>query len=316
MKKTVFIFPGIGSQHVGMGKEFYQNFKVVRDTFKEASDVLNIDFVDICFANTGESRLNQLENSQLALLTVSVATYRLYMEEAGGIPQFCLGHSLGEYSALCSAGAITFLDTLMIVKERGNILDKAAANYDGLMAWVINLDNKIVDKICSQGQEQGQQVYVSAYDAPKQSSISGLKDDVIKTGRRLEKEGAIVYPLKLTGPFHSPLMKNAARSLNSIFEKYDFQQPLYPVIANHNALPYNGKDCIVDNLSLQLMGPVRWQASVEYILKQGVELAVEVGPDKVLKHLMQKNTPLIRTFSLGTMKDLHMIKKSELNSRN
>jgi [acyl-carrier-protein] S-malonyltransferase len=308
MKKKVFIFPGVGSQHVGMGKEFFENFKAARETFEEACDVLKVDFVKMCFSDEGKEELNKLDNSQLALLTVSVATYRVYMKEVGGSPQYCMGHSLGEYSALCSARVIRFPDALAIVKQRGRILGEIAAAHEGIMAWVINLDNKIVEKICGKSLAEGREIYVSAYDAPKQSSISGPRDTVIAVGRELEKEGAIVYPLKLSGPFHSPFMARAGEELKGILEQYKYRESVYPVIANHNAGLYKDENSVVENLSLQLSKPIRWQASVEYLLKQGVELAVELGPDRVLKHLMQNNTDAIRTFSLGNMKDLKVIK--------
>ncbi|MGD2085116.1 MAG: ACP S-malonyltransferase [Candidatus Aminicenantes bacterium] len=309
MTRTAFLFPGVGSQHAGMGEDFYRNFKIVRDTFEEANDVLGMDLVKICFSDNGKAKLSQLEISQCALLTLSVATFRFYMEEVELPPLYCMGHSLGEYSALCCTGVIQFPDALSIVKQRGNILKEVAQTLDGLMAWVINLDNKIVEKICSESLKQDQEIYVSAYDAPKQSSISGSKDVVIKTGRKLEKEGAIVYPLKLSGPFHSPFMKPAAEQLRSILTQYEFDSPLCPVIANHCALLYQDKENVVDNLSMQLIRPVCWQSSVDYLLEQEIRLAIEMGPDRVLKHLMQSNTDLIDTISLRDMNDLEMVKE-------
>jgi [acyl-carrier-protein] S-malonyltransferase len=126
----------------------------------------------------------------------------------------------------------------------------------------------------------------------------------MQVGKKLEKEGAIVYPLKLSGPFHSPLMEQAAKKFKAILLGYTFSSPIYPVIANYNASPYNDKNCLPDCLSLQLIHPIRWQASVDFILKQGIEIAIELGPDRVLKHLMKNNTDKILTFSLNNMKDL------------
>ena len=304
MSRKVLIFPGVGSHHVGMGKEFYQNFQVVRDTFEEASEVLKVDMAAMCFSVENAEKLNRLENSQTALLTLSTATYKIYMKEVGEIPAYSMGHSLGEYSALCCAGIVQFPETLKLVKERSRILNEVAFTMDGIMAWVINLDNKIVENVCKQEREHGHQVYVSAYDAPKQSSISGTKEAVMQVGRKLEKEGAIVYPLKLSGPFHSPLMEQAAEKFKAILLGYTFSSPIYPVIANYNARPYNDKNCLADCLSLQLIHPIRWQASVDFILKQGIEIAIELGPDRVLKHLMKNNTDKVLPFSLNNMKDL------------
>lgn len=309
MKHILFMFPGVGSQHTGMGKEFFENYKVVGKTFEEAGDILKDDLVKMCFSDKEKERLSMLENSQIALLTVSIAIFRVYMEEVGEVPQYCLGHSLGEYSALCCAGVMSFPDALRIVKERGKILADVAAGRNGIMAWVINLDNKIVEAVCAESRDEGKEVYVSAYDAPAQSTISGPKEIVIETGRKLEKKGAIVYPLKLTGPFHSPFMKSAAAQLKLILGQYRYSRPVFPVIANHNAKLYESENSVVDSLSLQLINPIRWQDSVGYLLNRGIDMAIELGPDKVLKHLMRNNTDLIRGFSLGNMDDLKLIKE-------
>jgi [acyl-carrier-protein] S-malonyltransferase len=306
------MFPGVGSHYTGMGKEFYDNFSVVKETFEEASDTLGVDFPGICFYPEGKEELNKLENSQTSLVTLSVATYRVYMQEIGILPDFGMGHSLGEYSALCSAGIIKFADTLVLVKQRGIILNEVAKTMDGMMAWVINLDNKIVVEKCREISAEGRKVFVSAYDAPTQSSISGLKDDVITVGRRLEKEGAIVYPLKLLeGPFHSPFMKEAAGRIKSLLDQYEFEKPRFPVVANYNGLVYGeeGKESVINSLSLQLVSPIRWQASLEYVAQQGAEIAFEIGPNKVLKHLVQNNNKSIRTYSLENMNDLKLIEE-------
>jgi [acyl-carrier-protein] S-malonyltransferase len=311
MKEKVFLFPGVGSHHVGMGKEFYENFKTARDIFEEAGDVLGLDLARLCFNPAEKSKLDRLEISQSALVTVSMAIYRVYAQEIGDMPAHCMGHSLGEYSALCSAGVIRFADTIEIVKQRGIILNEAAAAVDGLMAWVINLDNKVVEQRCREYSEEAREVYVSAYDAPAQSSISGLKQDVIKVGRILEKDGAIVYPLKLSGPFHSPFMKKAAHHIRSLLGQYEYGEPLFPVIANRSALFYEAdKENIIDNLSLQLVSPILWQHSVEYMVGRRIETAIEMGPDKVLKHLLKNNTLSIRTYSLENTKDLELLRNS------
>lgn len=309
MKKMVFMFPGVGSQCTGMGKDFYENFKIARETFEEASDVLNVDFCRLCFSTAAKTELAELENSQIALLTVSTATHRVYMEEIGLVPQYYLGHSLGEYSALCSAGIIEFAQALKVVRERGKILKKAAATMDGMMAWVINLDSNITGKLCRESFDKGENIYISAYDSPTQSSISGSKQAVMTVGRKLEKEGAIVYPLKLSGPFHCPLMEKSAEQMKAILNRCEYRTPGYPVLANRDAQLYQDKESVVNNLSLQLVQPIRWQASIDYLLKQGITCAVEMGPDKVLKHILKNNTSSIAMSSLGNIKDLEMIKK-------
>lgn len=308
IEKIAFMFPGVGSQCPGMGKDFYHQFKIARETFAEAGDVLKMDLERLCFSSSEEKELGKLENSQIALLTVSTAIQRVYKEEIRLAPRFCLGHSLGEYSALCCADIMKFSDALNIVKERGRILSQAASTMEGIMAWVINLDSKITKKICGESQAQGEEIYISAYDSPTQSSISGSKASVRKVGRKLEKQGAIVYPLKLTGPFHSPLMKKAAAQMRRILSQYEYNPPAYPVIANRDARLYQDKTSVIENLSMQLIQPICWQASVEYLLQQEITTAIEMGPDKVLKHILKNNISSIGMYSLGNMKDLEIIK--------
>jgi len=309
MKKTAFLYPGVGSHHAQMGKELYEDFDIIRHTFEEASDSSHIDFAKMCFAPPNESVLGQLINSQSALLVLSVAVNRLFLREVGINPEYAMGYSLGEYSALCSAGVISFPDSIKLVNQRGKLLNDAAESMVGIMAWLINLDTQIVEKMCIESREEGHEIFVSAYDAPKQSSISGSKDAVFTVGRKLEQAGAIVYPLKLSGPFHSIMMKSAGEQFKTILQQYSFNPPTFPVIANYSGLPYDvaSNNSIVNNLFLQLINPILWKNSIDFLINNGVEIAVELGPDKVLKHLLLKNTPRIQTFSLGSTGDLKKI---------
>lgn len=308
MNNIICMFPGVGSHHVGMGKFFYENFKTAREIFEEASDALKMDFARLCLSEESKNTLNTLENAQVALLTVSTVTYRVYMEEVGIEPLYCLGHSLGEYSALCAAGVIRFHDALAIVRDRGIILNRAASVMKGMMAWVINLDYKVTERICEDYAKQGYQVFVSAYDSPVQSTISGLRDAVMSVGRKLEQEGAIVYPLQLSGPFHCSLMNEAALAMENILRQYIFFDARFPVIANQNAQCYDGIESIASNLSLQLVRPIRWRDSIRYVVDRGIKIAIEMGPDKVLRHLMKNNTDSIQVYSLENGKDFEMIK--------
>lgn len=309
MKKIVFMFPGVGSQYVGMGKEFYDSYNVVRETFAEASDVLKKDFSGLCFSDSSKDELKELGNAQLALVVLSVATYRVYMQEIGVPPQYCMGHSLGEYSALCCAGVIRFPDVLRLIKERGSIIKNVAVSLDGTMMWVINIDVQTVGKICKEFSREGEEVFVSAYDSPSQLSISGQNGSVMKAARKLEENGALVYPLKLSGPFHCPLMRRAAEEMRAVLQQYNYYPPVYPVIANRNAQLYSDPQKVIDNLSLQLISPVRWQASILYLLSQEVEMAIEMGPKDVLKFLLEKNSDAIRTFTLDNNDDLNNLKE-------
>lgn len=304
----IFMFPGVGSHYIGMGKFFYDNFKIAGEIFEEASDALKIDFARLCFSEESKKELNTLENAQVALVTVSTAAYRVYMEEVGSEPLYCLGHSLGEYSALCAAGVMRFTDALEIVRSRGVILNRAASSMNGMMAWVINLDYRITERICADHAGQGCEVFVSAYDSQVQSTISGFRDTVMRVGRKLEKEGAIVYPLQLSGPFHCPMMNEAALVMENILRQYIFFDARFPVVANQNAQCYDGIESIARNLSLQLVRPIRWRDSIQYLVDQGIKIAIEMGPDKVLKHLMKNNTDSIRVYSFAVGTDLELVK--------
>lgn len=311
-KKIAFLFPGVGSQYIGMSKSLFDNFKIFKETIEEAGDVLKMDLPGICFAPGNKAELDKLENAQAILAAFSIASYRVYMQEIGIPPLFCMGHSLGEYSALCSAGVMKFPDALKLVRERGAAVSETAAGIAGTMMWVINLDINVLEDVCRDADASmkagGQEVYISAYDSPTQASISGHTDALMKTARVLEQKGAIVYPLKLSGPFHCPLMKGAAEKMKGILRQYRFETPAYTVIANRDALPYKDAESVIDNLSIQLISPIRWRASIEYLLQQGVDIAVEMGPKNVLKFLMQKNTDAIRVFTTDNDRDLEALR--------
>jgi [acyl-carrier-protein] S-malonyltransferase len=309
MKKIIFLFPGVGSQYVGMSKSLYDNFTLFQETIKEADEILQVNLVRMCLSPGNKVELNRLENAQTALLAFSVATYRVFMQEIGIKPDYCMGHSLGEYSALCCAGVIRFPDALRLVKERGTIIDEVVPGIDGTMAWVVNLDTKIVDTVCKEAWKEGEEVYVSAFDSPYQASISGHTAALMKVARELEKKGAIVYPLRLNGPFHSPLMKEAAEKMKTILCRYNYEPGRYPVIANRNALPYDGPGSVVDNLSLQLVSFIHWRASLESLLEKGAGIAVEIGPKNVLKFLIKKNTDSMETYTTDKVQDLELIRE-------
>jgi [acyl-carrier-protein] S-malonyltransferase len=220
---------------------------------------------------------------------------------------------LGEYSALCCSGVISFADALELVRQRGMIISKVSEPLDGTMMWVINLEAEKVEKVCrevSRDKENKKKVYVSAYDTPTQTSISGRKDVVMTAARRLEQEGAIVYPLMFSGPFHSPLMEEAARQMKTVLQQFTFGDPVYPVIANRNARPYEGKESVIDNLSLQLVSPIRWRDSMDYAAAQEITIAIEMGPKDVLKFLLKKSTPTIQPFTID--KDFETLKEKFL----
>ncbi len=302
------MFPGVGSHYTTMGKYFYDNFKVAKETFEEASDTLHIDFEKLCFSPDEKESLDKLENSQTTLVCVSTAMFRVYMKEIGIKPMYCLGYSLGEVSALCCAGAIDYSAALQIVRDRGLIISDVASRLDGTMAWTINLEQNIIDNICEDLRAEGEKIYTSAYDTPIKTSISGTSTAVNKACNIIVEKGGIGIPIKMSGPFHSPLMIEASLRFKHILEKYQYRDFDFPVISNVTALPYNSKDEIIDSLTLQLIKPIGWQSSINYLIQKGIDKGIEMGPKNVLKYLVEKISNKLTVYAFEKEKELKIIK--------
>jgi [acyl-carrier-protein] S-malonyltransferase len=309
MNKLAFIFPGVGPQYAGMGGYFYRTYPLFKEIVEEASDAINTDMAKLCLGSTADGEFNQLINAQCALLTVSYGISQVAIRILGIEPAYCLGHSLGEYPALCAAGILPFATGVRLVKLRGEIISDVISRLDGTMVWVINIEAGTVEKICRRLRREGKKVYVSAIDAPRQTSISGPRATVMETARLLEKEGAIVYPLQLSGPFHCPLMKEAGYLMKKELERHSYSIGKYPVIANDNAQCYTGPDSVASHLARQLHYPVQWQESIRKLTDLGVSNAVEMGPGEVLTFLMPRNTNRIRCLPSGTEKHFTQLKK-------
>ena len=313
--RLMLMFPGVGSHHCGMGKTFYDEFRVVRDIFTEASDILHCDLGKLCFSPEQKSELDRLENAQAALLCVSVASYRVFVAETGCEQAIYLGYSLGEYSALCCAGALTLRDALLLVRDRGLIVTDVAASIDGSMAWVVNITAQRVEQICEALRQEGEAIYISAYDSPVKTSLSGTHSALRKAGERVVESGGIPIPIKMSGPFHSPLMQAAADSFRRLLDGYRYQKPRYPVIANVTARPYEAVGDIPHNLMLQLVNPVRWQDSLTCAFGRGVTTSVEIGPKNVLTYVLEKNKPDLKTYVLDTVQAMKKFHESVVIGR-
>ncbi len=290
------IFPGQASQYEGMGKKLYQDLKIVKDTFDEACDVLNFDLRKICFDGEPEE-LIKTENTQLALLTLCMAIFRIYMDQINIEPACVVGHSLGEITALCSTGAISFPDALRLVRKRGLLMKEAIPFGEGAMCAISGMDRKIVEMECNNLSVSNDVLVISNYNSKEQVVISGKKESVVKMGKRLESIGARTVLLSVSAPFHSPYMESVAEKFREELLSYKFFELKWPVISNVTAKPYYYKENIINNLTTQITSPVMWEDSMKYLQVQGVNVAVELGPKSVLKGLMKRNAPNIQTFS-------------------
>ncbi len=307
MNKLAFLFPGQGAQYIGMGSKLCENFSVAGQVFDEANEALGFDFKKLCFQGSMDE-LTKTENTQPAILTASVAAFRVYMQEIGIKPDYTAGHSLGELSALCCAGSIVFADAVRLVRQRGRLMQTAVPEGMGSMAAISGVEKEVIEKECSSVSKDGNIVVVSNYNSLEQIVISGHIKAVNAAGEKLKSMGARVVYLKVSAPFHSPLMQPAADSFREELGKYNFREMEWPVISNVTAKPYPGKDQIIDYLSLQITSPVKWQSTIEYLQNSGIDKAVEMGPKAVLKNLLRSNTS-IAVFSSETKEDIWLIKK-------
>ncbi|PKH04062.1 [acyl-carrier-protein] S-malonyltransferase [Psychromonas sp. MB-3u-54] len=287
MTNFTFAFPGQGSQHVGMLAELAQSYPVVIETFKEASDVLGYDLWDLVQQGPVET-LNQTDKTQPALLTASVALWRVWAQEKGPTPSVIAGHSLGEYSALVCAGVIEFKDAVKLVELRGQLMQQAVPAGTGAMSAIIGLNNDKIAECCVQA-AQGQVVSPVNFNSPGQVVIAGNKEAVERAGLLLKEAGAKrVLPLPVSVPSHCALMKPAAEKLAVALQSIHFNTPKIAVINNVDVIAESDVEKIKDALIRQLFCPVRWSDIVEKMAGDGITIQVEAGPGKVLSGLVRR----------------------------
>ncbi|ACV62064.1 malonyl CoA-acyl carrier protein transacylase [Desulfofarcimen acetoxidans DSM 771] len=281
-----FVFPGQGSQYVGMCRQFYDNYQVVRDIFDLADKALAFSISELCFQGP-EELLGQTENTQPAVLTASIACQAVLLE-AGIAPEALAGHSLGEYSALVAAGALSFSDAVQIVRKRGQLMQQAVPPGGGAMAAILGLDAGMLQEVCKHASDLGM-VEVANYNCPGQLVIAGSAA-ALEKAIVLAKEAGAKRAIKLvvSGPFHSALMFPAAEKLGRELEQISIIEPKLRLVANISADYVTTAEQIKDCLVRQVYGPVRWIEVVQKMINDGIDTFVEVGPGKVLSGLIKK----------------------------
>lgn len=287
MKKFAVVFPGQGSQSVGMFASFIEDPEVKR-TYEEANDALSYDLKKISLEGPAEE-LNKTEVTQPAILAASVAALRALKARIDAVPAAVAGHSLGEYSALVASGSLDFADALRLVRLRGQAMQAAVPQGQGAMAAVLGLADEVVIDGCKSVSKDGDAVWAANFNTPGQVVISGAKDAVDRAAKFFAENGAKrVVPLAVSAPSHCPMMQSAADKLQEALASITLKDAVIPVYCNAYAKPLTAKDEIVKALILQLVGPVRWVECVKAMQADGVSALIECGPGKVLCGLNRK----------------------------
>ncbi|MEX0845666.1 MAG: ACP S-malonyltransferase [Balneolaceae bacterium] len=282
---TAYLFPGQGSQFVGMGKDLYESKPEAAGYFDSANEILGIDLTSIMFEGP-EDKLKQTEFTQPAIFLHSVALFKTLNAK----PDMVAGHSLGEFTALVACNGVSFKEALKIVRRRGELMQKAGSDNPGTMAAVIGMDDDAVENVCAQAaQKTGKEVIAANYNCPGQLVISGYKKAVEKAVELAKENGArMAMLLPVSGAFHSSLMQPAYDGLKSQLEQLNIKKPECPIYSNYTAEPTTDPEEIRSNLLNQLLNPVRWTQTLNNMNGNGADSFVEVGPGKVLQGLVKR----------------------------
>ena len=301
MSKIAFIFPGQGAQVCGMGKDFYDNTEIGRQIYDKATGLLGFSVPQLCFEEN--DRLDITEYTQTAMVTTSIAMMKV-LEERGISPDVTAGLSLGEYCALTAAGVMSADDAIKAVRQRGILMQEAVPVGIGAMAAILALDAAKIEEVLSSMED----VWIANYNCPGQIVISGRKEAVEAACEKLKEAGAKrAVMLNVSGPFHSKMLEEAGEKLGKVLDNIEISKPRIPYVANVTASYITDKEDVKPLLIEQVSSSVRWQQSVEAMIKDGVDTFIEIGPGKTLADFMKKISRQVKTLNVEKLEDIEKV---------
>ncbi|QUI21907.1 acyltransferase domain-containing protein [Vallitalea pronyensis] len=301
MDKIALVFPGQGTQYVGMGESFYNNYLVCRQTYEEASDISGVDVAQLCFKSS-LGALSQIKNMQLSVVTTCVAIARAYFYEYGMTPQFCAGHSVGEIAAFIVSGAIGFSDGIQILMKRGELLEEVYHQHVGTMLIAEEIDYSAVEGLI-EGSKLHKDVYISCESSHNQILLSGTDEGIEMIQEKLLDHQARITPLITSTPMHCPLMGSIEKTFYDYLCGFEFYPFRIPVITNLYGTPFSDPDLIPEVMSKHLTHPVKWKKIIECMDKYGVSIALEMGPKNLVTNLVGNIAPDMTAYCFGKKMD-------------